>query len=167
MKAFVTIVALLLLAGGGSRLAGQTRLIDLRSHSGSISSFHPDGPDNFGISPEMAIHIDSVQILSDTSAIEFTNRGVDTVDHKFWNNPKISLDSLQRRYPGVKFIGFEQREHHAEIIHRKAGSICSVDNATIRRRAFAPVVTAASLLAAVLAITFWRGEKRRRDRSKI
>lgn len=86
---------------GAGMLRAQTALVAHRSHSGSDASFVFAGTDNFGLGPE---RIDSVQRLTDSTVIKFTNEGADTVIHRMWSNPGISIDSLSRRWPGIKFI---------------------------------------------------------------
>ncbi len=152
-----------------STAMSQTALIAHRSHGGSNQSFAATGADNFG---EMRRRIiDSVVRTSDTTAIEFTNEGQDTTyNNPYWNNPKISLDSLRRQFPGIKFIGFEKARKQARRVRVRKYRADAAIGAPYGTRPNDPNGTDRTPLLALLiggttaAIAFgtWRAEMRRR-----
>lgn len=153
-----------------SAAMSQTALIAHRSHGGSLQSFAAAGADNFG--EVRRRFIDSVRRTSDTTAIEFSNEGVDTTyNNPYWNNPKISLDSLRKGFPGIKFIGFEKarkgattrarrgRRHADAAIGTPTGTWPNDPNGTDRSPSLALLIGGA---VASLAYGTWRAETRRR-----
>ncbi|MEO5929670.1 MAG: hypothetical protein ABIR47_07045 [Candidatus Kapaibacterium sp.] len=68
--------------------------------------------------------IDTVIMLPDRSVIEIgslkmgTGLGSITRDTlnsvRYWNNPRITIDSLHKLFPAIIFIGFEKRKKHAD-----------------------------------------------------
>jgi hypothetical protein len=154
----IVIAGTLLVASTGA--LSQTGMIAHRSHGGSTASFDPRGGDDFGLPPK---YIDSVVRISDTSTLEFSNYGADTVyNGNDWNNPKLGLDSLQRAFPKIKFVGFEEAEKQEHAGLRSMPS---------RRVAAAapPAPTGNGVLLAILGIIalpslaygIWRAEARR------
>jgi hypothetical protein len=103
---YLLTLGLLLVASGG--VYGQTKLVAHRSHSGSLGTFSTKGAGNFG----EFIHfkrIVRVVKLTDTSAIEVSNEGLDTTrNHHYWNNPKIKVDSLRKLFPDISFEGYDR-----------------------------------------------------------
>jgi hypothetical protein len=158
MKATYLIIASLLLLGG-MRVSAQTKMIAHLSHSGSIESFDASGVDNFGLAPR---HIDSVLRLTDTSAIEFSNYGRDTVTNPaYGNNWKIISDSLRRQFPNVKFVGFEKKKRHAELEGGcRHGSWTFTACGGHHGMLHLGLLTAA--IVSVLACCLWRAERNRK-----
>ena len=140
--------------------SGQTEIVAHKSHDGTVRSFEIDGEDNFGLPPKM---LDSVFRISDTSAIEFSNFGIDTLHrHRHWNNPAIGLDSLRRLYPGVVFIGFEKKRK-AEIIRypERGAGYSGVQDAADSRTGWLALLC--SLAFPVVAYSIWRSERSRKS----
>lgn len=156
-----TVIAAVVLLAGSTHAFGQTKIIAHRSHDGSMESFVVDGEDNFGLPPQT---IDSVARISDTSAIEFTNFGVDTVyNHRLWNNPGISLDSLRTIYPGVNFKGFEngKKKNKADIPGRGADVASSdIVRDTTPSGGIPLLMLLGSMAVPMLAYGIWRTERR-------
>lgn len=152
-----------------SAAMSQTALIAHRSHGGSVQSFSAAGADNFGDVRRRII--DSVVRTSDTTAIEFSNEGQDTTyNNPYWNNPKIGVDSLRKRFPEIKFIGFEKARKGVTRSRRHRRHADAAVSSPVVTRPDDPTGTDRTPLLALLiggttaAIAYgtWRAEMRRR-----
>jgi hypothetical protein len=86
----------------------QTSLIAHRSHSGNLTLFKAE-PDNLGMVQEFNFVVDTVVIISDTSAVEFYSYGgenkiPDTVFYAPYLDTSMTAASRELYYPGVVFI---------------------------------------------------------------
>jgi hypothetical protein len=155
----IVIAGMLLVASTGA--FSQTGMIAHRSHSGSGASFDPRGGDGFGLPPK---HIDSVVRISDTSTLEFSNYGADTVyNGNAWNDPKLSLDSLQRAFPKIRFIGFEEAEKqaHAGPQPMPSRGVAAAGPPPSTGRGVLLLAILGALAIPSLAYGIWRAETRR------
>ena len=86
----------------------QTNIIAHKSHSGDMSTFVDQGDHSFGMPPNT---IRKIIRLSDTSLVEVgTFRNDTLINHPFCIDPEITLDSMMRIYPRVKFKGFKDKK---------------------------------------------------------
>ncbi len=157
------ILAAAILCIGGTDLFCQTAIIAHRSHGGGMESFNANGGDKFGMPPHV---IDSVVRITDTSALEFSNFGVDTI-YKGSNriDPSLDVDSLRRAFPGINFIGFDKNLNQSEYLPkpgraRDAASADLRDDAGRGTRMLLLALCAAVALPS-LGYGIWRTEKRR------
>ncbi|HVZ41887.1 MAG TPA: hypothetical protein VHI13_21575 [Candidatus Kapabacteria bacterium] len=162
MKTFAIILAAMFLAAGVPALS-QTMMIAHRSHGGTVETFSTDGQDNFGLPPR---RIDSVMKLTDSTALEYSNQGNDTVlNHHYWNNPRIGVDSLRRLFPGINFIGYEEKKSSTQngLPKRRGGRRYSLDATagSESNRGRALLVLLGAIAIPALAYGFWRGEAKR------
>ena len=89
----------------------QTKRIYHKSHSGKATTYSVFGNDNFGL-PNTKL--DSVLKISDKKVVTYESYPyknakaiIDTLkEHYHFTNAMITLDSLEKMYPGVKFLGF-------------------------------------------------------------
>jgi hypothetical protein len=92
----------------------QTERISALSHSGNKdirNSAHTLG------GPEIILEIDSIVFINDTTVMQYTNFGNHVViNHPIANDPKISLDSLKKIYPGIKLVGFEKKTYKSGML---------------------------------------------------
>lgn len=110
MQPYITIF---ILFASSMVAVGQTNVIAHRSHSGKISTLRLSADDNVGLPPSKLY---KVIRLSETSVVTFrslgsTRKEIDTVyHHEYFCNPQITLDSLKKIYPQIKFIGFKSKD---------------------------------------------------------
>jgi hypothetical protein len=95
-------------------LTAQTNLIALRSHSGNLAFFKTE-PDNLGLVQEFSFVVDTVVIISDTSAVEFyayggENNIPDTVFYAPYLDTSMTAESRELYYPGVVFINQQPKQ---------------------------------------------------------
>jgi len=91
----------------------QTKKIAHRSHSGKNSTFKPfNYSDNFGLPSR---DIDSIIKISDKKIVEvptfpqyYKRDTINIKDYYMFKNPKISMDSIRKKYPDIKFVGFDK-----------------------------------------------------------
>ncbi|MBS1910484.1 MAG: hypothetical protein JST22_00735 [Bacteroidetes bacterium] len=162
MKTFGSILAAMFLAASVPALC-QTMMIAHRSHSGTVETFRTSGEDNFGLPPR---RIDSVMKLNDSTALEYSNQGNDTVlNHHYWNNPRIGVDSLRKLFPGINFIGYEEKKSSTRNgLPKRRGAVryaldAPAGGESIRGRAL--LVLLGAIAVPALAYGFWRGETKR------
>lgn len=109
---------LCLLISGFMTLA-QTKIIAHESHGGGQASFSLEKEDCFGQPREFDYRLDSVIKHERNAVVEIYHRKekgkclncrlVDTTQqHPIFNNPEVSLDSMQRLFPDVVFVGFDK-----------------------------------------------------------
>jgi hypothetical protein len=114
------VAALLLAACLGA--TAQTTLIEHKSHSGTAASFSPDRSASYGFGemPQMSVRtILKVIRLSDTTAVEVTSGGADTVfHHPIWNRPNVTVDSLRGAFPEISFEGWEETTDTVSSLER-------------------------------------------------
>jgi hypothetical protein len=98
----------------------QTERISALSHSGNKdikNSAHTLG------GPEIILEIDSIVFINDSTVMQYTNFGDHVViNHPIANDPKISLDSLKKIYPGIKLVGFEKKTYKSGMLKMSAGN---------------------------------------------
>ncbi|TND01484.1 MAG: hypothetical protein FD123_4255 [Bacteroidetes bacterium] len=91
-------------------LVAQTKRIAHKSHSGSDAAFSNAGHDDFGNPPPRA---DTLIWINDSTVVQVDRwyRSRDTiVNHHYFQDPKVSLDSLKKIYPRTVFVGFENKK---------------------------------------------------------
>lgn len=92
----------------------QTERISALSHSGNKdikNSAHTLG------GPEIILLIDSIVFINDSTVMQYTNMGNHVIHaHPIANDPKVSLDSLKKLYPGIKLVGFEKKTYKSEML---------------------------------------------------
>gem|GEM_PF-4202697 len=156
------IAAAILLAGATDALC-QTGMIAHKSHGGGIESFAAGSGDNFGLPPHV---IDSVVKMTDTSALEFSNFGVDTI-YKGSNriDPSLDADSLRRAFPTINFIGFDKKEYQSGYLPKSSGEPFSVSASLEDESGYGDRMLLLALCASAalpsLGYGIWRAEKRR------
>lgn len=102
----------------------QTERIARLSHGGSAQTSHSSH--SLG-GPAIMIHIDSIVFINDTTVIQYTNIfSPSKIHHPIANDPKVSLDSLQKLYPDTKLIGFDKKSYKAgqlkmDVSHPQSG----------------------------------------------
>ncbi|MCU0435549.1 MAG: hypothetical protein MUC87_18970 [Bacteroidia bacterium] len=103
----------------------QTERISALSHNGTVQ---PQKPTHIPGDPPIYFVIDSIVFVNDSTVMQYTNMGGHVVHrHVIANDPKISLDSLKKIYPGTKLVGFEKKTVHAGVIKMaKAGEKSSL-----------------------------------------
>jgi hypothetical protein len=98
----------------------QTERISALSHGGNKdikNSAHTLG------GPEITLEIDSIVFINDTTVMQYTNFGNHVViNHPIANDPKISLDSLKKIYPGIKLVGFEKKTYKSGMLKMSSGN---------------------------------------------
>ncbi len=123
----------------------QTERISALSHSGSKdirNSAHTLG------GPEITLEIDSIVFINDTAVIQYTNFGNHVViNHPIANDPKISLDSLKKIYPGIKLVGFEKKTYKSGMLKMS----------TAKHTTALPVL----ILASCIAAAWWFSRRNR------
>ena len=107
-------------------LMSQTKMIALKSHSGDVSSTEKYVDDEFG-NPriEFNLRIDSIIRISDSTVVQVSNMGRDTICHNpYLNDTTVSIQTLKYMYsPDIKFIGFEKNEKEEEEVKTKQKTI--------------------------------------------
>ena len=115
-------LSILILLLSATHLYGQTKAIAFKSHSGNLAHYSTDGDRNFGnIVPMSRLNVprlDSIVKINEITIIQYNNAAdgsfyYDTlVNHPFWCQPNINIDSLKiTTYGDVKFVGFNGQQN--------------------------------------------------------
>ena len=119
MKSLRIALFLGLLLSIHSSVFSQTKLIAHKSHSGKVKTFTAKAEGNFGLPSHYRLRrLDSLIRISDTLAVAYSSiRETNVVlkDTVRIDDPdylgelsKMPIDDVKKRYPSIKFIGFEK-----------------------------------------------------------
>jgi hypothetical protein len=109
---------LLLFVFAAATLHAQTERISKLSHSSKPGGLHDEPNNTLGLPSKQMItfRIDSIVFINDSVCIQYSNLGATPPQkHRIANDPKISLDSLQKLYPKTKLVGFEKKTYQASF----------------------------------------------------
>lgn len=149
----------------GYMTSAQTKIIAHESHGGNASAFSLEKEDNFGLPRNFDYQLDSVIRYKKNAVIEVYHMGkciscrlVDTTkQHPIFNDPQVSLDSMQKLFPEVVFVGFGKTKK----TNFKASfnpSFASVDNIQ-KHQGTQQLIKLVMLLFVLLSILLWKQAK--------